>query len=1011
MKYLSRPLAILLSAIFILTAMPLTASASQDTWDPDNGVYDISTEADLLAFRDALDNESHFEDKTVNVLQDINMTQTYVSPYSNGSKDVQFCGTFNGNNHTISNLNMVSSDNYTVSLLPFLGNATVKDLTLNNVTIDNAYSWNAPFAPLSLGEDKIINCHLEGNCIIQASSSFSRNWNYNAGIVADNYMGSLEVINCSVGENVVINGRGDSGKYRIAGGIVADSRDSTYTLIKNCVNKATITTDYLAGGIMGCLMSSSRSEDKLNYAAIVDCYNYGNISSNIDTTLYHMPCVAGILAESSGFSPITINRCGNFGNISVPVESANPSGGIVGFVGSGSISNCFNAGDITAYDSSSIGGIAGQTRTNTYGSPITGSVDIGEFYFPQQYNNITNCYNVGNIKCLYGKNSQTAVGGVVGICQESNTQVGHSEINNVYNFAAVSNENTDADSKVKIGAVTSETDIMFNNAFAAQGTKAITDLHDYEGHASEYTCKAGYYDNAGIGGKVYPADVVSSPAISGQDVGDAVETISDTPLDTDLKETLDAFVDEVNPEFEQTDGQKFELLQWTYSDGSDGLDVHPVFGYDIINEAEESDKGENGGYLTTSRNGFEYFKFDTEESKTVSVTAVPEAGKSLKSITATDQNGNNVALTDKGNGVYTFEMPKADVTLNAQFEGKSAPKNSVYLTTKDSVDINFLIDADYYTSDPEAYVKLNYNHNPRTYQNDFKDEDVPLKSVEKTEDGRYKFTIKSAPAQLTEPIAITLYDSEGNKLYDANYSMWQYCKDIMDRYISIEQHTSTDMYDEETEEQFKKASELCKSLIDYATAAQVYFNYNKADMASKLVPQEETYYHDDVTNENYYHDVTSLTKEQIKANGAPRASISGSFPVSNTSLMSLSNTEVRFYYEEDINEDDYELSVSCENWYGSARPSAEFGEANSGKYISVGGIESTNLDNLFTLTINNKNTGEVTTIKYNATAYCYTVLRDTEAPQTEKENELRTLVKTIYLYNRYAEDYFTTVNG
>ena len=182
-------------------------------------------------------------------------------------------------------------------------------------------------------------------------------------------------------------------------------------------------------------------------------------------------------------------------------------------------------------------------------------------------------------------------------------------------------------------------------------------------------------------------------------------------------------------------------------------------------------------------------------------------------------------------------------------------------------------------------------------------------------------------------------------------------------------------------------------------------------MASKLVPQEETYYHDDVTNENYYHDVTSLTKEQIKANGAPRASISGSFPVSNTSLMSLSNTEVRFYYEEDINEDDYELSVSCESWYGSARPSAEFGEANSGKFISVGGIESTNLDNLFTLTINNKNTGEVTTIKYNATAYCYTVLRDTEAPQTQKENELRTLVKTIYLYNRYAEDYFTTVNG
>ncbi|MBO5495622.1 MAG: hypothetical protein J5964_07885 [Eubacterium sp.] len=955
MKYLSRPLAILLSAIFILTAMPLTASASQDTWDPDNGVYDISTEADLLAFRDCLNNENDFSGKTVSLLNDLDFNGIdFLCPV----ETTMFSGNFDGKGHTISNINMVSADDSVVGLLPVLsGSVTVKDLTLSNVTIENGKDTTGVFCAYTYQCDVTFeNCHLTGNSTIIANKS---SFKYCSVFVPLSYFGNVYLDNCSVGENVSIIGTGNS-----------DS--AVASLVAFAYNT---------------------SESGVN---IVDCINKADVTTNSGP-------IGGLVGQTTDEVVLYINRCANYGNVvSNQTNTTDPCGGLVGYANSSFIINSLNAGNVTSNKANSAGGIVGLLRINDNTRPYLGDIDTGIITYPEQHNLIYNCYNTGNVSTT----STLTIGGIVGIIEEHSTQAGNTVIKNVYNFGSVSAVSSD----VCLGTIVGDTDAIIEDVYAQNETKAIQSLHKSDSTASPYKCEIGYYNTANKGGKVFPTDVVSGTAGPSGRVESVLETRSETPLDTDLKETLDKFVDEQNVELEVKDNS-FRYLPWTYSDGSDGLDIHPVFGYDIINEAEESDKGENGGYLTTSRNGFEYCKFDTEESKTVSVTAVPEAGKSLKSITATDQNGNNVALTDKGNGVYTFEMPKADVTLNAQFEGKSAPKNSVYLTTKDSVDINFLIDADYYTSDPEAYVKLNYNHNPRTYQNDFKDEDVPLKSVEKTEDGRYKFTIKSAPAQLTEPIAITLYDSEGNKLYDANYSMWQYCKDIMDRYISIEQHTSTDMYDEETEEQFKKASELCKSLIDYATAAQVYFNYNKADMASKLVPQEETYYHDDVTNENYYHDVTSLTKEQIKANGAPRASISGSFPVSNTSLMSLSNTEVRFYYEEDINEDDYELSVSCESWYGSARPSAEFGEANSGKFISVGGIESTNLDNLFTLTINNKNTGEVTTIKYNATAYCYTVLRDTEAPQTQKENELRTLVKTIYLYNRYAEDYFTTVNG
>ena len=53
--------------------------------------------------------------------------------------------------------------------------------------------------------------------------------------------------------------------------------------------------------------------------------------------------------------------------------------------------------------------------------------------------------------------------------------------------------------------------------------------------------------------------------------------------------------------------------------------------------------------------------------------------------------------------------------------------------------------------------------------------------------------------------------------------------------------------------------------------------------------------------------------------------------------------------------------------------------------------------------------GKTGSIKYNALAYCYTVLRDTESgtfDEPEKVNQLRSMVKAVYLYNHYANAYF-----
>lgn len=56
-----------------------------------------------------------------------------------------------------------------------------------------------------------------------------------------------------------------------------------------------------------------------------------------------------------------------------------------------------------------------------------------------------------------------------------------------------------------------------------------------------------------------------------------------------------------------------------------------------------------------------------KKGDTVTITAVPDTGYSLKSLTATDSSGKNISITDS-----RFQMPASDVTINAVFEKKAA---------------------------------------------------------------------------------------------------------------------------------------------------------------------------------------------------------------------------------------------------------------------------------------------------------------------------------------------------
>lgn len=75
---------------------------------------------------------------------------------------------------------------------------------------------------------------------------------------------------------------------------------------------------------------------------------------------------------------------------------------------------------------------------------------------------------------------------------------------------------------------------------------------------------------------------------------------------------------------------------------------------------------ENGTVTVSPKNA--------SKGKTVTITVTPDDGYELGELIVSDRNGNELKLTDKGNGKYTFTMPSGKVSVEASFvESKETP--------------------------------------------------------------------------------------------------------------------------------------------------------------------------------------------------------------------------------------------------------------------------------------------------------------------------------------------------
>ena len=92
--------------------------------------------------------------------------------------------------------------------------------------------------------------------------------------------------------------------------------------------------------------------------------------------------------------------------------------------------------------------------------------------------------------------------------------------------------------------------------------------------------------------------------------------------------------------------------------------------YDPTYSVSTPSKTENGTVTVSPKSA--------SKGDTVTVTVKPDSGYVLETLTVTDKNGDELKLTDKGNGKYTFTMPGSKVEVKATFMEDNSVLNFFY---------------------------------------------------------------------------------------------------------------------------------------------------------------------------------------------------------------------------------------------------------------------------------------------------------------------------------------------
>ena len=255
------------------------------------------------------------------------------------------------------------------------------------------------------------------------------------GVEQNTLANAILTANITVNENLL-----DSLQYDTEGNVSNGSDFITWTPIADCMedhitqysgtfdgNNKTVSGLYFNGDstCIG-LFGSSESDGNIKNVGVVDSYFKGNDS------------VGGVCGNNAG----TITNCYNAGNLTA-IESSATVGGICGYNNGGTVTNCYNTGTVTATGSvASVGGVCGCSI-----APISNCYNIGTvtatssgadisgicgYYFGP----VTNCYYLADTEDENGgKTAEQFASGEVAYLLSRGCTVGEGEGENAVTYS------------------------------------------------------------------------------------------------------------------------------------------------------------------------------------------------------------------------------------------------------------------------------------------------------------------------------------------------------------------------------------------------------------------------------------------------------------------------------------------------------------------------------------------------------------------------------------------------
>ena len=135
----------------------------------------------------------------------------------------------------------------------------------------------------------------------------------------------------------------------------------------------------------------------------------------------------------------------------------------------------------------------------------------------------------------------------------------------------------------------------------------------------------------------------------------------------------------------------YRFLGWYLADGAE-ITMDTVFSANTTVYAHWTYTGGSGFVSTSytitirdSRDGnVTANRRSAPAGATVTITITPDSGYVLETISVTDKNGNDLKLTDKGGGKYTFTMPGSKVEVKATFMEDNSVLNFFYDVPNDA---------------------------------------------------------------------------------------------------------------------------------------------------------------------------------------------------------------------------------------------------------------------------------------------------------------------------------------